>query len=99
MLGSGKTLSELHIHYKSLLTRIYDHAGHKESCKDFTVSLKMFNIYNKKQRYDSVTGNENAYKDCNCIILLQASLPETTHLCTENKLAEMTSNPRQPEQR
>jgi len=26
-------------------------------------------------------------------------LPETTHLCTENKPAEKTSNPRQPEQR
>ena len=55
---------------------------------------KMFNIYNKKKRYDSVTGNENAHRDWNCIILLQASVPETTHLCTENKLAEMTSNPR-----
>jgi len=26
-LGSGKTLSELHIHYKSLLKRVYNHAG------------------------------------------------------------------------
>jgi len=25
-LGSGKTLSELHIHYKSLLKRVYNHA-------------------------------------------------------------------------
>jgi len=31
--------------------------------------------------------------------MLQASLPETTHLCTENKLAEKTSNLRQPDQR
>jgi len=31
--------------------------------------------------------------------LLQASLPETTHLRTENKLAEKTSNLRQPDQR
>jgi len=30
--------------------------------------------------------------------LLQASLPETTHLCTENKLAEKTSNTRQLEE-
>jgi len=26
-LGSGKTLFALHIHYKSLLARVYDHAG------------------------------------------------------------------------
>jgi len=25
-LGSGKTLSKLHIHYKSLLKRVYNHA-------------------------------------------------------------------------
>jgi len=25
-LGSGKTLSELHIHYKSFLKRVYNHA-------------------------------------------------------------------------
>jgi len=29
-LRSGKTLSELHIHYKSLLTRVYDHVGCRE---------------------------------------------------------------------
>jgi len=52
-LGSGKTLSELHIHYKSLLTRVYDHAGHKESCKDFTVSLKC-SIYIIKKKGTTV---------------------------------------------
>jgi len=31
--------------------------------------------------------------------VLQASLPVTTHLYTENKLAEMTSKLRQSEQR
>jgi len=31
--------------------------------------------------------------------VLQASLPVTTHLYTENKLAEMTSNLSQSEQR
>jgi len=31
--------------------------------------------------------------------VLQASLPETTHLCTENKHAERPSSLRQPEQR
>jgi len=68
-LGSGKTLSELHIHYKSLLTGVYDHAGCKEYCKDFTVVLKIFNVFNKKQLYDSVfTGNENASKNLNCIL-------------------------------
>ena len=48
-LDSGKTLSELHIHYKSLLTRVYDHAGYKEYCKGFTVALKcsMYFIRNK----------------------------------------------------
>jgi len=32
---SGRTLSELHIHYKSLLTRVYDRAGctSTEFCK------------------------------------------------------------------
>jgi len=30
-LGSGKRLSELHIHYKSLLTIVYyDHEGYRE---------------------------------------------------------------------
>jgi len=33
-----------------------------------------------------------------CLVLLQASLPVTTYYCTENKLAEMSSNLRQPEQ-
>jgi len=48
-LGSGKTLSELHIHYKYLLTTVCDHAGCKEYCKDFTVALKLVNVFNKKQ--------------------------------------------------
>jgi len=38
-LGSGRTLSELHIYYKYLVTRVYDHAGCKEYCKYFTVAL------------------------------------------------------------
>jgi len=68
-LGPGKTLSELHIHYKSLLTKVYDPAGWKEYCKDFTVALKMLNSVNKKQMYDSVIKRkENASKDWNCII-------------------------------
>jgi len=63
-LGSGKTFSELNIHYKYLLTRVYDHAGCKEYCKDFTVALKMFNLVNEKQIYDSVImRKENASKD------------------------------------
>jgi len=40
----------------------------------------------------------NCYFEAN-LLMLQASLPETTHLCTENKLAERPSNRRQPEQR
>jgi len=62
-------LSELHIHYKSLLTRVYDHAGCKEYCKDFTVALKFFDVFNKKQMYDSVfAGKEIAYKNLSCIL-------------------------------
>jgi len=59
-LGSDKTLYELHIHYKFLLTRVYDHAG----CKDIAkVALKMIAVLNKKQMYDSViTRKENASK-------------------------------------
>jgi len=68
-LGSGETLSELRIHYKSLLMGVYDHAGCKEYCKDFTVVLKIFDVFNKKQQYDSVfTGKENASKNWNCIL-------------------------------
>jgi len=36
--SSGKTPSELHIHYKYLLTRVYDHAECKEYCKDLLLS-------------------------------------------------------------
>jgi len=53
-LDSGKTLSELHIHCNSLLTRVYDHAGCKEYCRGFTVALKMFDVFNKKQMCDHV---------------------------------------------
>jgi len=57
---SGKTLSEVHIHYKSLLTRVCDRAGCTEHCKDFTAALKMIDIINKRQMYESViTGKEN----------------------------------------
>jgi len=57
-------LSELHIYYNSLLTRVYDHAGCKEHCKGFTVALKMFGVFNEKQMYNhAITGKENASKD------------------------------------
>jgi len=47
----------------------YDAAGCKEYCKDFSVALKMFNLVNKKQMYDSViTRKENASKDRYCIM-------------------------------
>jgi len=43
--------------------------GCKEYCKDFTVALTIFDVYNKTQMYDSViTWKENASKDWNCII-------------------------------
>jgi len=48
-LISGKTLPELYIHYKSPLTRVYDHAGNKKYCKDFTVVLKVIDDIYKKQ--------------------------------------------------
>ena len=68
--SSGKTLSELHIHYKSLLTRVRDHAGYKEYWNDFTVALKIIDVIYKKQMQDSViTGKENASKDWNCTII------------------------------
>ena len=58
-LGSGKTLSELHIHYKSLATRVYYHAGSTEYCKIFSIVLKMIYVIDKKQMHDSViTGKE-----------------------------------------
>jgi len=69
--GLGKTLSEVHIHYKSLPTGIYDHAGYKEYCRDFTAAPKVLDVFNMKQMYDSVfTGKENAYKNWNCIVLM-----------------------------
>ena len=47
-LGSGKTLSDLHTHSKSLATRVYYHAGCTEYCKNFTVALKMIDVIDKK---------------------------------------------------
>ena len=70
-LGSGKTLSELHIHYKSLATRDYYHAGCAEYCKIFSVALKMIYVIDKKQMHDSViTGKEYASKDWTFVILM-----------------------------
>ena len=42
-------MSELHIHCKSLLMRVYDHAECKEYCIGFNVALKcsMYLIRNK----------------------------------------------------
>jgi len=34
--------------------RVYDHAGCKEHCEDFTVVLKMFNVFDIKEMYISV---------------------------------------------
>jgi len=67
-LGSGKTLSELHIHHKSLLKRLYDHAECAKYRQKFTFALKNINVIDKKQMYDSVIiGKENASKEWNCI--------------------------------
>jgi len=68
-LGSGKTLSELHIHYKSLATKVYYHAGCTDYYKNFTVALKMIDVIDRKQMHDSViTGKEYASKDWTCAI-------------------------------
>jgi len=65
----GKTLSELRIHCKSLLTRVYDHVGCKEYCNDFTVALAIFDVYYKTQKFDSVVmGKKTASKDWDCSI-------------------------------
>ena len=58
-LDSGKTLSELHIHYKSFLMRVYEHAEYTESWKGLTVPLKIIDVIHKKQAYDSaITGKK-----------------------------------------
>ena len=63
-LGSGKTLSELHVRHKSLATNVYYHAGCTEYCKNFTDALQMIDVTDKKQMYDSVImGNDYASKD------------------------------------
>jgi len=68
-LGSGKTLSELHIHYKSLPTQVYYHAGCTEYCKLLAVVLKMICVIQKKQMHDSViTGKEYASEDWTCAL-------------------------------
>jgi len=41
-LSSGKTLSELHIHYKSLLTRVYDHCRVQRLLQRFYCCPKNF---------------------------------------------------------
>jgi len=43
-LDSGKTLSELHIHYKSLAMKVYYHAGCTECCKMFTAAVKIIDV-------------------------------------------------------
>jgi len=46
-LRSGKTSSELRIYHKSLLSREYDLAGCKEYSKDFTVAIKLIDVFSK----------------------------------------------------
>jgi len=59
--GSGKTFSELNIHYKSFLTRVYHRAG---ILQRFYCSPKNIQMYLIKQMYDSViTGKENVSID------------------------------------
>jgi len=57
-------LSKLGIHYKSLLKKVYNHAGCAKYLKDFTVALKMMDAIGEKQTHDSVImGQENASKE------------------------------------
>jgi len=58
-LGSGKTLSELHIHDKSLVTKVYYHAGCTKYCKNFTVAVKMIDVIDEKQMHDTVITRKN----------------------------------------
>ena len=68
-LASGKTLSELYIHYKSFATKVYYHAGCTEYCKNFTVALKMIDVIDKKQMHDSaIMGKEYPSKNWTCVI-------------------------------
>jgi len=65
-LDSDEALSEVHIHYKSLMTIVHEHVGCKENCKNFTVALKMLDVFNMKQMYDSlITRKENSSEDWN----------------------------------
>jgi len=48
-LGSGKTLPELHIHYKSLLKRDYNHAGCTKYQKHFTVVPKLIDVIDENK--------------------------------------------------
>jgi len=43
-------------------------AGCKEYCKDFTVALKLLEVFNKKQMYVNViTGKENVSEEWTCV--------------------------------
>jgi len=56
-------------------------AGCKEYSKDFTVALKIFDVFNKKQMHNSVsTGKEIAYKYLNCILSMFLTC-FNIHLC------------------
>jgi len=48
-------MCQMHIHYKSLLTGVYDHADArcKKYCKDFTVALK-FPMYSLRTKCPTV---------------------------------------------
>jgi len=81
-LGSGKTLSELHIHYKPLATRVYYHSGCTEYCKIFSVALKMIYVIDRKQMHGSViTGKEYASKDWTCVISMFLTIFNVYFVC------------------
>jgi len=54
----------MHIHCKSLATKVCYYAGCTEYCKTFTVALKMIDVIDENQMHNSViTGKDYASKD------------------------------------
>ena len=70
-LGSGKTLSKLHIFITNLFRRVYLCRVRKtlfEKILLITVTLKMIDVIDEKQMHDSlIVGKENASNEWNSL--------------------------------
>jgi len=67
--GSGKTLSELHIHYKSPWDESLLPCTVHRILQKFYGCPKMIDVIDKKQMHDSVaTGKEYASEDWTCVM-------------------------------